>query len=58
MMTTVDAATGLSAADRALLRDAVFRTRTGVNRDAKGKTAAAEQTRRNAPATIPEDVQK
>ncbi len=39
-----------------LVRDAVFRTRTGVNRDAKGKAAAAEQTRRNAPARPPEDV--
>jgi energy-coupling factor transporter ATP-binding protein EcfA2 len=40
----------------ALIRDAVFRQRTGVNRDAKGKQAAAEQTRRNAPAVAPEDV--
>jgi hypothetical protein len=40
----------------ALIRDAVFRARTGVNRDAKGKAAAAEQTRRNAPAVVPEDV--
>lgn len=40
----------------ALIRDAVFRTRTGVNRDAKGKAVAAEQTRRNAPAAIPEDL--
>ena len=39
-----------------LIRDAVFRARTGVNRDAKGKAAAAEQTRRNAPATVPEDL--
>lgn len=39
-----------------LIRDAVFRQRTGVNRDAKGKAAAAEQTRRNAPAAVPEDV--
>lgn len=40
----------------ALIRDAVFRQRTGVNRDATGKAQAAEQTRRNAPAVVPEDV--
>jgi DNA repair exonuclease SbcCD ATPase subunit len=40
----------------ALLRGAVFTARTGVNRDQKGKEAAAEQTRRNAPAVLPEDV--
>ena len=39
-----------------VIRDAVFRARTGVNRDAKGKAAAAEQTRRNAPAAAPADV--
>ncbi len=38
-----------------LIRDAVFRARTGVNRDAHGKAAAAEQTRRNAPAAVPDD---
>jgi energy-coupling factor transporter ATP-binding protein EcfA2 len=40
----------------ALIRQAVFVARTGVNRDAKGKEAAAEQTRRNAPAVVPEDL--
>ncbi len=40
----------------ALIRDAVFRQRTGVNRDLKGKEQAAEQTRRNAPAVVPEDA--
>lgn len=39
----------------AIIRDSVFRTRTGVNRDQKGKASAAEQTRRNAPAALPED---
>lgn len=38
----------------ALLRDAVFRRRTGVNRDASAKAKAADQTRRNAPAVVPE----
>jgi energy-coupling factor transporter ATP-binding protein EcfA2 len=48
---------GLHALEElSLIRDAVFRARTGVNRDAKGKAAAAEQTRRNAPAALPEDV--
>lgn len=38
-----------------LIRDGVFRARTGVNRDKDGKAKAADQTRRNAPAVIPED---
>jgi len=38
-----------------LIRDAVFRARTGVNRDKDGKAKAADQTRRNAPAVIPDD---
>jgi len=38
-----------------LIRDAVFTARTGVNRDQKGKAQAADQTRRNAPATVPDD---
>src|SRR6185503_20103613 len=38
-----------------LLRDGVFKRRTGVNRDAKNAAAAADQTRRNAPATVPDD---
>ncbi len=38
-----------------LIRDAVFRSRTGVNRDQRGKAMAAEQTRRNAPAVVPDD---
>jgi energy-coupling factor transporter ATP-binding protein EcfA2 len=38
-----------------LIRDSVFRTRTGVNRDLKGKAMAGEQTRRNAPAVVPDD---
>lgn len=48
---------GLHALEQlALIRDGVFRMRTGVNRDAKGKAAAAEQTRRNSPAVVPEDA--
>lgn len=39
----------------ALIRDAVFRARTGVNRDEKQQTASAEQLRRNIPAVPPED---
>lgn len=38
-----------------MIRDQVFTTRTGVNRDAKGKRSAAEQTRRSTPAVIPDD---
>lgn len=38
-----------------LIRGGVFRQRTGVNRDQKGKAEAAEQTRRNAPAALPEN---
>ena len=37
----------------AMLREAVFRRRTGVNRDASAKAKAADQTRRNAPAAVP-----
>jgi energy-coupling factor transporter ATP-binding protein EcfA2 len=36
------------------IREAVFRERTGINRDAKQKAASAEQTRRAAPAVIPD----
>lgn len=39
-----------------LIRESVFRTRTGVNRDQKGKAESAEQLRRNLPAkaeTVP-----
>lgn len=42
----------------ALIQDSIFRERTGVNRDAKGKAASAEQTRRAAPAVIPEGREK
>lgn len=38
----------------ALIREAIFRERTGVNRDAKQKEATAEQTRRATPAVLPE----
>lgn len=38
-----------------LVRDAVFRARTGVNRDHRGKADAADQTRRSAPAKAPDD---
>jgi hypothetical protein len=37
------------------IRDAIFRERTGVNRDRKQKEASAEQTRRAAPAVVPDD---
>ncbi len=40
----------------AAIRDSIFRARTGVNRDEKAKRSAADQTRRNAPSEIPEDV--
>lgn len=40
----------------ALIRQAVFSTRTGVNRDQKQQAASAEQLRRNIPAVLPEDV--
>jgi energy-coupling factor transporter ATP-binding protein EcfA2 len=39
----------------AYIREAVFRTRTGVNRDEKQQRASAEQLRRNLPAVPPED---
>lgn len=39
----------------AMIREAVFRTRTGVNTNQKGKAQAADQVRRSAPAVIPED---
>lgn len=39
----------------ALIREDVFRKRTGVNRDQKSAAAAAEQLRRNTPAVLPED---
>jgi ABC-type branched-subunit amino acid transport system ATPase component len=38
----------------ALIRESIFRERTGVNRDAKGKFESAEQTRRATPAVLPE----
>lgn len=38
-----------------LVRDAIFNARTGVNRDLKNKLGAADQTKRNAPARVPED---
>ena len=38
----------------AMVRENVFRERTGVNRDAKGKSESAEQTRRATPAVLPE----
>lgn len=37
-----------------LYRDAIFRERTGVNRDAKAKRSAAEQAKLNTPAVIDE----
>lgn len=47
---------GLHALEElALLREEVFRTRTGVNRDQDGKAKAADQTRRATLASIPED---
>ena len=39
----------------ALIREAIFRERTGVNRDAKAKAGSDEQTRRNTPAVLPDD---
>jgi len=38
-----------------LIRENIFRERTGVNVDRKGKESAAEQTRRETPAELPED---
>ncbi len=38
----------------AYLREAVFRERTGVNRDAKQKASTAEQTLRATPAVLPD----
>lgn len=38
-----------------LVHDAIFRARTGVNHDQRGKANAAEQTRRGAPAKVPDD---
>lgn len=38
-----------------LIRDAIFRARTGVNVNARGKADAADQTRRKLPAEIPVD---
>lgn len=35
---------------------AIFRARTGVNVDEKAKRSAADQTRRDAPAEVPEDL--
>lgn len=42
----------------ALIREAVFRERTGVNRDATQKVASAEQTRRATPAVLPDGHEK
>lgn len=42
----------------ALIREAVFRERTGVNRDAKAKAESAEQTRRAVPVVIPEGIRE
>ncbi len=42
----------------ALIREAVFRERTGVNRDATQKVATAEQTRRATPAVLPDGHEK
>lgn len=39
----------------AMVREAVFRARTGINRDHKSALAAGDQTRREAPAVIPAD---
>lgn len=39
----------------ALHRDAIFRTRTGVNVSRDGKVKAAEEVRRGAPAVVPTD---
>lgn len=39
----------------AMLRDHLFSARTGVNRDARSKTEAAEQLRRELPAKLPAD---
>jgi len=41
----------------ALIRESVFRERTGVNRDAKAKAESAEQTRRNVPAVLPDNLE-
>lgn len=40
----------------AMIRQAVFSTRTGVNRDEKQQSASADQLRRNIPAVLPGDV--
>ena len=40
----------------ALIRDGVFRERTGVNRDHKGKAQSAEQLLREIPAKTPDDL--
>lgn len=44
----------------AMIRENIFRERTGINRDAKQKAASAEQTRRACPAVLPdtEDLAK
>ena len=41
-----------------LIRDAVFGQRTGVNRDEKSATQAADQLRRSIPAVLPEDPEE
>lgn len=40
-----------------LIADGVYRARTGVNVNARGKADAADQTRRKLPATIPDNPQ-
>lgn len=46
---------GLAALEElALARQDVYAARTGVNRDATGKRASAEQCRRDAPAKVPD----
>lgn len=40
----------------ALIREAVYRTRTGVNRDKNGQAASAEQLKRSIPAELPADM--
>jgi DNA repair exonuclease SbcCD ATPase subunit len=40
----------------ALIREGIFRERTGVNRDQKGKAQSAEQLLREIPAKTPEDL--
>jgi hypothetical protein len=41
-----------------MIRENIFRERTGVNVDRKGKESAAEQTRRETPAELPADQEQ